>query len=137
MSDPALAIQTAVEAALRASTDLKAAMGGTVRLYDRVSEGAPFPYITIGEDQILSDEADGYDGSEAFVTLHAWSRAVGKAEIKAMVGAVRKALNVALDLGAEHRCTEHEYQGARYLRDPDGLTEHAVITLRYLTEPGL
>jgi hypothetical protein len=142
MSEPALPLQAAIFAALRASAALKTICGDPVRVYDTVPPAAvgatprepTFPYLTIGDDQILDDSTSCEEAFECFVTVHGWSRARGKPELKRAMAAVRDALNVTLTVDgfvvvvAEHRDT-------RYSRDPDGITEHAVASFRYLIDP--
>lgn len=141
MSDPALALQNAVEAALRASTPLKTAMGlATVRLYPLAPpDNAPFPYLVIGEDQIVDDSTECVDSSEAYTTVHCWARITddvsgSRAQAKAMAGAVRMALNVELALTG-FDVVEHSFQDTRHQTDPDRRTAHAVVTHRFLIDP--
>ena len=133
MSDPALGLQGALVVRLKASSALAAIIGD--RVYDLPPKGPQYPYLTLGEDQVIGDDADCYDGSEVYLTLHAWSRAVGFPEVKRIVAAMRDALHLAPLAISDHRLVELRYQDARYLRDPDGLTSHAVITFRALLEP--
>lgn len=140
MSDPSLALQSAVEAALRGSTALAQAMGGRVRLYPLAPPAdAPFPYLTIGEDQIIGDETECMDSSEAFTTIHVWARLDGdvsgsRAQAKRIGAAVRQAINRNLNvIGFD--VTECEFQTARHLTDPDLRTAHTVIEHRLLLDP--
>lgn len=140
MSDPALALQNAVEAALRGSPALATAMGGNVRLYPLAApDGAPFPHLTIGEDQIVGDETECAASSEVYVTVHAWSRvesdvSASRGQAKAIAGAVRAALNVSLTV-AGFEVIDWRFEDARHLTDPDRRTAHTVLTLRYLIDP--
>jgi hypothetical protein len=140
MSEPALELQRGIFQALIASETLKAAMGGTVRAYDRVPAGTPaaplvFPYISFSEAQALDNgnacEADMF---EIFVDLHVWSRSVGMAEAKTISGVVRAAM-LAIDIVADWKVPIVEFQQARHMNDPDGLTTHSVNTFRFLLEP--
>lgn len=139
MSEPSWPIQQAVFAALKNSTELRGFVG--TRIFDQVprhANGDPNtqkPYVTIGEDQIIADKSDCVDGAEAFVTIHAWSAGVGHGENKRIASAIKTALD-GQDLAIEgHHLTDIEFEDARYLVEPDGLTRHAVLTFRALTEP--
>lgn len=142
MSDPSLALQNAVEAALRASPVLAEAMGGRVRLYTlSADDNAPFPYIVIGEDQIIGDETECAASSEAFTTVHVWAQAgddevvsVARVQAKAIAALVRTTLNVALPM-AGFVTTEWRFETARHLTDPDQRTAHSVVEHRYLIDP--
>ncbi|RYF30393.1 MAG: DUF3168 domain-containing protein [Comamonadaceae bacterium] len=129
MADPSLALQGAINTRLRAEVSAVAN-----RVFDRVSSGVVFPYIELGEFQTVDDGAQCHDGQEVYVILHVWSRAVGQVEVKTIAGAARGALHERdLDLGADWQFLEIAHQDTRYLKDPDGLTSHAVLTFRALT----
>lgn len=140
MSDPSLALQNAMEAALRASPALAEAMGGRVRLYTlSAGDNAPFPYIVIGEDQIIDDETECAASSDAFTTVHVWSRveddvSASRAQAKTIAGIVRTILNAPLPL-AGFVTTEWRFETARHLTDPDQRTAHSVVEHRYLIDP--
>lgn len=129
MSDPSLALQGAINLKLRA--DIAAVAG---RVIDEVPADVAFPYIELGEFQTLDDGAQFVDAVEVFATLHVWSRGTqGQVECKTIAGGVRASLNEAeLNLGSAWQFLEIAHRETRYLKDPDGLTSHAVLTLRAL-----
>lgn len=128
MSDPSLALQGAINTKLRA--EIVAVAG---RVQDRPAQTVLFPWIEIGEFQTVDDGAQCHDGVEVYVTLHVWSRAIGQVEAKTIAGAVRGSLHEAeLSLGASWQFLEIAHQDTRYLKDPDGVTSHAVLTFRAL-----
>lgn len=129
MADPSLALQGAINTRLRAQVPT---VGN--RVFDRVPADVAFPYIELGEFQTVDDGAQCHDGQEVFITLHVWSRTVGQVEAKTIAGAVRGALHeVELSLGSDWQFLEIAHQDTRYLKDPDGLTSHAVLSFRALT----
>lgn len=140
MSDPSLALQNAVEAALRGSTALAQAMGGKVRLYPLAAPAdAPFPYLTIGEDQIIGDETECSASSEAYTTTHVWARVDGdvsesRAQAKRIGAVVRSTISRRLNV-VGFEVTECEFRTARHLTDPDRRTAHTVIEHRLLLDP--
>lgn len=135
-TEPTLALQKAIVSTLRADAATIAIV--STRIWDRVKldpNPADFPYVRVGEDQDIADLAECIDGSELFLTLHAFSRAVGKPEVKRLAGAVKRALHERdLDID-DNRLVIFEHDQTLFLTDPDGLTEHAVIRFRALTEP--
>lgn len=136
-ADPSLAIQDAVEDALRDDAGVTAEFDGTTRLYTMSApNGAPYPYIVIGEDQIIGDDTECASGSEVVVTVHVWARATTPTETrrqqKRIAGAVRAALVQPLALDG-HTMDEWELESLQHLTDPDGLTGHSVLSVRYLT----
>jgi hypothetical protein len=134
MSEPGTAMQKAIYDALKADASLAGLMGGSVRVYDVVEPNAPFPYVTIGDDQSL-DEGNKCepDMFEYYATLHVWSRSspVGRVEAKNIAGRVReifKALPAPVGFDVKSSTCER----LDHLRDPDGLSAHSIVTMRFL-----
>lgn len=135
MSDPSLEVQAAIVAALKSAGALPTVIGQ--RVYDAVptSPAAMFPYITLGDCQVLPDKADCIDGAELFLQVDVWSRAVGFPEAKTIAKAVVAKLDDQPIVVAGHDVVVFEHQSTQYLRDPDGLSRHAALTFRSLVFP--
>lgn len=131
MSDPSLEIQRAIVAALKVAT---AVAGG--RIYDRIPDNPTFPYVQVGDGETVGDDNPCFDASEVNVQAHVWSRAVGYPEAKAIAAVVRTRLTQEFTITG-FKVTEAEHVVTRYLRDPDGLTSHAVVEMRYLVDHDL
>lgn len=128
MSDPALALQGAIYALLNDPSPPL-----VQRVYDSVPDNPTFPYVTIGECQVIGDDTeDCGDGSEVIVQIHAWSRKEGFPEVKALAAAIRTTLGNASYSLSGFTVSVVEFQQMRFLRDPDGITSHAVVEFRYL-----
>jgi hypothetical protein len=132
MTEPSLALQGAVVGRLKADTAVGALVGD--RIYDRVKEGPTFPYIAWGDDQVLDDSTDCHDDVEVFTTLHIWSRTVGRVEAKQIAQAVRASLHDQEFTLTDNALIVMMHDSTRILRDPDGLTSHAVIVFRSLIQ---
>lgn len=131
MSDPSLALQKAVVAALRA--DVTAVSG---RVYDHVPADATAPYIAVGDWQTLDASVECVDSTEIIADLHVWSRgAVGQVEAKEIASAVRASLHGADLTLDDFALVEILHRDTRMLRDPDGISTHAVVTFRALVDP--
>jgi hypothetical protein len=95
VSDPSLELQAALVAALK--NNIGAAVAD--RVYDQVPAPVPpattptFPYVTLGDCQVLPDKAGCIDGVEVYPQIDVWSRAVGYPEVKTIVKAVLAALD--------------------------------------------
>lgn len=126
-------IQKAVYATLAANAGVKALIGDPARVYDRVPDNFAFPYVTIGDDQIIDDSNSCADAFEVFCSVHVWSRAVGRIEAKTIGAAVREALDSQLSITG-FTVAEWRAQPARYFVEPDGLTTHGVLVFRYLID---
>lgn len=124
-------LQAAIYATLTASP---AVADG--RVYDRVPEGPTFPYVTIGDEQIVDDGNSCAAAWEAFSDVHVWSRPVSgsKAEAKGLVADVVPVV-LAITAVTGFTVIAAELQTSRTLRDPDGLTEHSALTFRFLLDP--
>lgn len=100
--------------------------------------GSPFgsktAYIVIGETDATPDDADCIDGVEANITLHVWSRAVGKVECKRLTDLVRRALHRAPLSMTDNALVQIEVEFVRVLTDPDGVTTHGVVQVSALIE---
>lgn len=127
--DPSLAVQKAILDVLKGAT----AAGANV--YDAVPTADPFPRITIGEGQALPNHADCMRGSELFIDVHVWSRKIGFSEAKGIADQVRTLIDDATLSVTGHVVDIIEFDSARHLRDPDGLTSHIAMTFRALTQP--
>ena len=138
MTDPSLAIQNAIETALRASGAVQAAFApSNVRVYDMSPPlDAPFPHILIGDDQIIGDDTECASSSEVAVTVHVYARegtsSQSRAKVKQIAGAVRTALTRQLTLEG-HVCDDWIYDDTQHMTDLDRLTAHSVVRLTYWT----
>lgn len=132
MASPSLELQGAIVARLKAWAGLAATVGG--RVHDSVPTAPVFPYITVGEGDETSDDADCIDGFEISLDIDVWSRAKGFPEAKGISDEIRKALKSAdLELPT-NALVEFRHRQTRFLRDPDGLTSHAVLTFEGFAE---
>jgi hypothetical protein len=134
VSDPSYALQVAIFDALKADATLAGFIGA--RVYDSVPEGAAFPYVTVGDGQVVGDDNECADGSEVFFQCHAWSRATGYPEVKKIAAALRSALRSATLTLAGFDVGLVEFTQTQFLKDPDGLTSHAVVEFRFLITHG-
>jgi hypothetical protein len=133
MTHPSLALQKAIVAALAIDAATGALIGG--RIYDATPRDATFPYLTIGQVNSADWSTATEGGTEHAVTLHAWSRERGKRECYAIADAVDAALNDAALTLDGHALVNLRFQFAEIRRDPDGITYHAAIRFRAVTEP--
>jgi len=134
MSDPSLPLQAEIIGRLKAYSTLTAIVGS--RIHDQVPSGPQtFPYVALGECQVLPDKAQCVDGTETFLQIDAWSRAVGFPEVKRIAAAIVAALddNETLNVAA-YNVVVFELSSIQYLRDPDGITRHAALTFRALID---
>jgi len=134
LTDPSTALQAAIKARLNADAQITSLVAD--RIFDRVPNVPQYPFITFGDTQILPETGEGTDGVEAFVTIHTWERFKGFDNVKS-IGKLIIALLHDADLSvSENVLLSILLQSAHYLRDPDGLTSHGVLTFQILTDAG-
>lgn len=133
-ADPSHNLQKAVYAALTSAPVLpKVPLATDTRtmvwpVFHRVPENQPVPFVVIGDDQILADY-DAADFSECHVIVHVFASSMP--ELKLIVAKVRAALDQHIEIEG-FDTAEAQFMSTRYMTDPDGATEHAVIEFQYL-----
>lgn len=132
MASAELELQGALVARLKADAPLTLLVQG--RVYDQPPSPVVYPYVTIGEAQTLRDDATCVSGGQVYLTLHAWSQAVGFPEVKRIADAVVESLHLAPIALPTNRLISIMHRQTRTFRDADGLTSHAVIEFVANTE---
>lgn len=134
MASPDLELQGAVVARLKADATVSALISG--RVYDQPPTPVTYPYFSIGETQFLRDDATCIKGGRVYLTMHAWSQAVGYPEAKRIADAVTDSLHQAPITLATNHLISISHRQTRVFRDADGLTSHAVIEfVAYVEKP--
>jgi hypothetical protein len=138
MSSPSLELQGAIVSRLKSVTAVTSIV--EQRIYDyvpRAQDGgimAEFPFVAIASSDEVTEEADCIDGSIISIDLDCWSRDVGFPEVRRIAAAVRSALhNHDFNLAA-NAVVYFQHRQTRTLRDPDGLTSHAILTFEAFAE---
>ena len=141
MSVAASALSRALHAALEDDAALSGLVGG--RIYDRVPDRAPTPYLTHGALTSRPLDAEGVE--EHVVTLDAWSRGHGRREVQEILAALETALadgptgpppSLAgrLDPGEGVRLVSVGHLSGDVVSDDDTDLEHAIARYRIVTE---
>ena len=125
---PELALQKAVRARLVLSLS---ALVPASSILDRNERPAPDPSIIIGEGHSI-DENDSIKRrlTRVYMDLHVWKREPSTEGVKEIAGAIRSAIKQSkLPASNGFHFAECYVRSVRFLRDPDGETSHAVVTL--------
>lgn len=112
------------------------------RIYDDAPQSVTFPWLEIGDGQIVPDDTSASDDSSPEVTgdsgvsdfydLHIWSRYAGKKEIRQISDVLHSLLHEA-NLTIEGRASALCWiRSERFLRDPDGQTRHSVVSIEII-----
>lgn len=137
MSVPSAPLQEAVEAHLRASSPLLAAMGlANVRIYDVAPTDAPYPHIVFGDDQLVDASAECAEGYDAFLTFHIWTRSEPPSLLpaKRIAAALVNALLLGLEIG-DYSLVDILHEDTRTFADLNEVIAHSIVTIRVLLEP--
>lgn len=133
---PELALQKAIRGRL-ISEEAVINLVPAASILDRNERPAPSPSIVIGEGQSV-DEGNSISRTltRVYMDLHVWQKEPSTAGVKAIAGAIRKAIHVGprLVFDAPYHCVDSYIQTIRILRDPDGQTSHAVVTVNALVQ---
>jgi len=134
LADSSLALQKAIIARLKADAGVSAII--VDRVYDAVPTGAAKPYVSFGPFQVLPEEGDCLEGVAVVIQLDGWAKGPDSVEVKRLGAAIAKSLQWAeMPLDEGQRLVIMSVEALQYMRDPDGITGHAIVTVRGQTEP--
>lgn len=128
--EPSLALQAAIRARLVA-TSAVTSLVPAASILDKNARPAPFPGIIIGEGQTVPDAGIARNRHEAFADLHIWATEPGLVQSKTIAGAIRAALADAVWNIPGLHVVDLQIASTRFMRDPDGLHSHGVVSLRF------
>ena len=124
--------QQAVYERLSTDANLSAKITG---VFDFVPEGQAYPYVAIGQDTATGDDTFTTVGQQVTTTLHTWSQYKGYSEVKEIHALILQALTAPLVVSG-WTCLFLMVDMENVIRDPDGITRHGVIRLRFvLSQP--
>ena len=133
MSAHELALQKALIAHLQANTAVRALLGEPARIWDALPAEPAFPHLLIGRCESRPVGADGA-GVEQALTLTVVSRFRGTEEAKAVLAAVRSALNDAALEADGVRTVSLRVTFADVCPGANGARTFAVLRVRAVTE---
>lgn len=126
----ALALQIAIRERLTSAVAVTYLVPADAIL-DRNQRPAPLPSIILGEAQTVEEGSDTERRRlRIYHTVHVWNREPGLAGVHEIAGNIREALNWnRLQLVAPWNAVAARVSSIRAMRDPDGETAHAVLTI--------
>lgn len=129
MSDPSLDFQKALRARLVASSAVTSLVPAAAIL-DRNARPVLDPSIIIGEGQTVPDDGLSRNRHITYADLHIWKTEAGLAGVKQIAGAIRDALADGFWSFDHFHVADMQIAGTRFLRDPDGLHSHGIVSLQ-------
>lgn len=126
-----LALQKAIRARLIA-TGAVTALVPAGSILDVNQRPAPSPSIIIGEGQTIEGRRIDRRDQRVILDLHVWKKEAGLTGVKAIAGAIRAAVRGKFPHTGGFHIADCRVSSARFLRDPDGETAHAVVTVEAL-----
>lgn len=130
MPDAAYAVQKALRSRLIGTSAVTSLVPAN-NVLDRNERPAPDPSIILGEDQIVDPGTSiARDLVTVHSTLHVWKKEGGLAGVKAIASAIRTAIKAGrLTLETGLQCVDCHVTDTRAIRDPDGVTSHAIVNI--------
>ena len=141
ISEQAEGLAKAVHAVLRDNPAVRFALGGAAdeppRLYDAAPEDPVYPYLTYGTLRSEDIGADDTPLASHQMTLHLWSRYMGRAEVLGLLRKVNYALLADVLTAASDDLSIRSVTAiySDVLRAPDGRTQHGVLRISFITQP--
>ena len=128
MIEPFLPLQAAIRAQLIANGSLTALIPAK-SILDANQRPSVMPALLMGEGQTIPDTGYMRDRFEVSLDLHIWTQEPGTAVSKQIAGAVRNALYNWRPEATGLEIADLYVESTRFLRDPDTVHAHAVMTL--------
>lgn len=132
LTDPTTSLWEAIQARLLNDQDVASIFSD--RVYDKIPNTPTFPYVSLGEVQVLPELGENTDAAQAFVTLHAWSRFTSSNAVRAGGKYLITALHDKDLIIADGSVLSVLLESSRHIPDPDGLTKHGIYTFTILTD---
>lgn len=132
---PELELQAAIRNRLVTDLSVTGLVPATAIL-DRNARPNPSLCIIIGEGQTVdANDSIARDMTRVYMDLHVWKVEPSTIGVKSIAGAIRNSLrNARMRLALPFHCVDCHVSAMRFLRDPDGATSHAVVTVKAIVQ---
>lgn len=127
-----LALQKSCNTRMRAAAAVTALIG--TRFYDGVPSRPTFPYARMNPPQVVDEKNSASAMKEVFFEIRVFSRKRGRVEVGRIVKAILGEMETDLTptgFGVAYQ----NHVDTRYMDEPDGLTQSAVIRFEIMTYP--
>ena len=120
-------LQTAIYAALNVSAITTTLACG---VYDEVTEGNTYPFISLGEETTIDFSTKTSVGSETTINIHIWSQYKGSKQTKEIMDKVHDLLHDINLTVTGFNLINLRFEFSDIMRDTDGVTRHGVMRFR-------
>ena len=124
-------IQKAIFQLLISDTTLMNLVDG---VYDRVTEGAAYPYVTVGEAVSREWSTKTTNGQQILLTLHIFSRSGGRKQTAEIMDRIYALLHQGTLSLEGHTLVAMRFEFGDITLEQDQLTYHGAIRFRAFTE---
>ena len=126
-------LQKAVYDALVGNAPLMAKVTG---VYDEPDEKAPLPIVVIGDGTTVDNSTKTEDGQAHTITIHAWSGAHGRMELKDIMGLIYDVLHNSTLTVTGHSVVLIRFEFSEDFREleDERTLNHSVMRFRVNTE---
>lgn len=124
MTSLSLNLQTAVYQRLSGYAPLTAIVG--LGVYDMPPSTAKYPYVTIGEDDIIQEDVSCKRSHLVILEVNGWTDYRGYKDVKNIAQAVEDALHDYPLTVDGYRLISLTHRNTQFMRGPDGLLSHSV-----------
>jgi hypothetical protein len=128
MTEPFLALQKTLRAALVADSAFTFLIP-SASILDANQRPSIMPALIIGEGQTLPGGDLARHNHEVYLDFHFWAQEPGTIFVKQAVGALRRVLAETIWTIPGLAVGDAHITMARFMRDPDTVHSHAVVTL--------
>lgn len=129
------ALQVAIVAAIKGDTEVKTLIGDPARVEQQVPATPTFPYLVVGEGQVVDDSVQGLGSQENYTDIHIWDNATTYSRVKQIEACLFRLLHDASLSLTGARCLLIQFDGARNAGAENPALKHRVVTYRAITEP--
>ena len=131
--DASWELQKAIHASLVADAALSGLVGA--RVFDRPPQDAAFPFVTLGDTEVVPDGAGSGGGAIHQIILSVWSRAPGRRETKDIMSTVDEVLQDATLPMTGHALVNLQLQRASVVYVAEAEALRGRLVFRAYTEP--
>jgi hypothetical protein len=131
---PEIALQIAVRDRLVDDPEVTALVPAA-SILDRHMRPAPDPSIILGEKTSRMGDGVARQRTNVWLDLHVWKKEPSTEGVTHVAGVIRDVIGSRrLGLASGFHCADLYVESVRLLRDPDGITAHAVLTIAAIVE---